>query len=80
MKAGVTCPACKSGKLKNFHSTKMMVIMTCTKCDKTMTIKSKAGELSELIIPGVAVLTGSIAVLNFFGIHNAEELLDLFDV
>lgn len=79
MKAGITCPACKKGKLKKFYSSSTIIVFTCTNCDKTMTGKTVAGEIIELAIPGMAIITGSIGILSFFDIDSFEDLVDLLN-
>jgi hypothetical protein len=51
-------------------------MFTCTSCDKIITAKSKFGKILELTVPGVAAITGTIAVLHFLGVNDLDELID----
>lgn len=75
----VICPACKKGHLAPFDVTATSVILTCDNCSVITTAKTKGGELVELALPGVAVVVGTYAILEFLGLEDPDELMDLFD-
>jgi hypothetical protein len=50
---------------------------TCTSCDKIITVKTKFGKIVEVAVPGVAVVTGGIAILDFLGVEDFGDLIDM---
>ena len=76
MAKALKCPACKKAGLEKFDESPSSVTMTCPACSKVVVAKTKFGKVVEVVVPGVTVVAGAAAVLDYLGIYDLEDLLE----
>lgn len=71
------CPACKKGALTVFDRDASSITLTCSACNKITMAKTQFGKIVEVAVPGLAIASSSIAILEFLGVTDLEDLLDV---
>ena len=78
----MACPICKKGKLVVVDDSPHMKTLVCSQCPKTLLVKTTCGktkEVSEVIVPGMLMVNGTIKILEFFGITTMYDLINHLD-
>lgn len=75
------CPVCKKSSLEAFDRSATSTTLSCpnSRCKSIVTVKTKASKVIEVVVPGVVILSSIPSILNFFGISDIDDLLDLID-
>ncbi len=76
------CPVCKRGTLQPFDKDATEATMICSdteKCKSIITMKTQAGKVLQVVVPGVVILSSAIGILKFFEIDNISDLWDMID-
>jgi hypothetical protein len=69
------CPYC-GGKLEVWDKSATEATMVCAMCHKTITAKTRAGKVIEVITPTMGAITVALAIARLFGINNIDDLND----
>jgi len=73
------CPICKRGALKKFDSSPTLTTLTCSNCSRLIQIKTSAGKVIEVLVPGLGLFASVVTILGFLEIENMEKLSELLD-
>lgn len=77
MKAAQVCRACKKGRLFVCDRSPTLTILECKKCGQLTTLKTSFGKITEVAVPGMAAVTGTITILGFLEVDNIDDLLGI---
>lgn len=72
------CPFCKNGDLGVFDSTPMVATLSCSNCDKLVTVKTGTGKVLEVALPTLSALLSLVSIAAFFGITDISKLKTKF--
>lgn len=73
------CPMCKKGNMQLFSSSDTMKTLVCDNCSKIIDAKiGSNGGVIELIAPGFGIFASLAVILDFLGIEDIDELLEMF--
>ena len=75
MASAMLCPYCEK-ELNCFKRTATANSFTCKDCKSMFTVKTAWGEAQDALCALIAILTGVIALIAFFGIHSIDDLAD----
>lgn len=68
------CPYCKKGSLSVFDNTLLAATLSCTNCDRLVSVKTGTGKFFEVAVPALSALVSLASLAAFFGITDIGKL------